>query len=328
MAREERVPSKLAITMADERQADFGTFLRQAREQRGLSLQELAVTTKISARVLEALERNDPGKLPGGIFSRAFVRAYAREVGLDPDVAVASFVSAFPDNAGAEDMPAATSAVEAETFESRQRLAKALLRVLGLGLVAAILGLIYYSTWGRDARGFGRAGSQIPAASVRPGPATPAAPMPAAGVRDEVRAVPSGEEGRTPSAEGAQAAGAPTAAGPLGQPVAATPTAPPAGLGQSSPTAESGSPAPLVVGLTVSDLCWVSISVDGARIPSRNVNPGERLEYSVQRSITMTVGNAGAVTVTLNGKPAKPLGGAGRVVTTTITAAAYQSFLQ
>jgi len=43
------------MTMAEDRQVDFGTFLRQAREQRGVSLQDLAVTTKNSARVLEAL---------------------------------------------------------------------------------------------------------------------------------------------------------------------------------------------------------------------------------------------------------------------------------
>ena len=64
-----------ARPMAKEPAVDFGTFLRQAREKRGVSLQQVSATTKISVRVLESLEKNDPRKLPGGIFSRAFVRS-------------------------------------------------------------------------------------------------------------------------------------------------------------------------------------------------------------------------------------------------------------
>ena len=63
--------------------ADFGSRLRAAREARGVSLRDIAAATKISVLVLEALERNDASRLPGGIFSRAFVRSYAKEVGLD-----------------------------------------------------------------------------------------------------------------------------------------------------------------------------------------------------------------------------------------------------
>ena len=64
--------------------SDFGGKLRLARERRGISLRQIAASTKISVGALEALERNDVSKLPGGIFSRAFVRSYAVEVGLDP----------------------------------------------------------------------------------------------------------------------------------------------------------------------------------------------------------------------------------------------------
>jgi len=51
-----------------------------------MSLRQIATSTKISMGVLEALERDDFSHLPGGIFSRAFVRAYATEVGLDRDL--------------------------------------------------------------------------------------------------------------------------------------------------------------------------------------------------------------------------------------------------
>ena len=62
-------------------EGDFGSRMRHAREQRGVSLRQIADATKISVSQLEALERNDVSRLPGGIFSRAFVRSYADERG-------------------------------------------------------------------------------------------------------------------------------------------------------------------------------------------------------------------------------------------------------
>src|SRR5512142_41431 len=71
--------------------ADFGSRLPAARAARGISLKDVAASTKISVLVLAALERNDVSRLPGGLFSRAFVRSYAKEVGLDPEETVRDF---------------------------------------------------------------------------------------------------------------------------------------------------------------------------------------------------------------------------------------------
>jgi len=76
--------------------ADFGSRMRHIREQRGVSLRQIAQTTKLSVSALEALERNDISRLPGGIFSRAFVRSYATEIGADPEDTVRDFLSHFP----------------------------------------------------------------------------------------------------------------------------------------------------------------------------------------------------------------------------------------
>ncbi len=84
----------MAIPSASE--GDFGSRMRQTREQRGVSLRQIAEATKISVRALEALERNDISRLPGGIFSRAFVRSYAAEIGVDPEGTVREFLSQFP----------------------------------------------------------------------------------------------------------------------------------------------------------------------------------------------------------------------------------------
>ncbi len=81
---------------ADSAASDFGSRMRHVREQRGLSLRQIAQTTKLSMSALEALERNDIARLPGGLFSRAFVRSYAAEIGADPEETVREFLSQFP----------------------------------------------------------------------------------------------------------------------------------------------------------------------------------------------------------------------------------------
>jgi cytoskeletal protein RodZ len=72
---------------------NVGRELRQARRRRGLSVEELANRTKISLRNLRAIERNGFEQLPGGLFTRGFLRAYAREVGLQPEDIVAHYVA-------------------------------------------------------------------------------------------------------------------------------------------------------------------------------------------------------------------------------------------
>jgi transcriptional regulator with XRE-family HTH domain len=75
---------------------DFGPELRRERERRGISLDELAVITKVSVELWEAMERNDFSRWPSGIFARAFVRDYARAIGLDSDAVVNEFCRHFP----------------------------------------------------------------------------------------------------------------------------------------------------------------------------------------------------------------------------------------
>ena len=64
---------------------DVGFELRQTRERRGMSLQQLSRITKINLRVLDAIEAQDADRLPVAVFTRSFVRTYAAEIGLDPD---------------------------------------------------------------------------------------------------------------------------------------------------------------------------------------------------------------------------------------------------
>jgi hypothetical protein len=72
---------------------DVGTTLRTAREQRGRSVADLASTTKIPAGLLVAIENNTFDRVPRGIFVRGYLRAYAREVGLEPDAVIEQFLA-------------------------------------------------------------------------------------------------------------------------------------------------------------------------------------------------------------------------------------------
>ena len=125
---------------------DFGGKLRQARERRGISLRQVSTNTKIAAAALEALERNDVSKLPGGIFSRAFVRSYAIEVGLDPDATVQEFLDRFNQEAAPTAESVAASVPEAEIeFENRRRRATRALTLTAVAIPVAVA--IAYYMW-------------------------------------------------------------------------------------------------------------------------------------------------------------------------------------
>jgi cytoskeletal protein RodZ len=132
----------------DTRTIDFGGNLRAARERRGITLRQIANATKISVGVLEALERNDISRLPGGIFSRAFVRSYAIEVGLEPEETIQEFVAQFRDDSVTAGHRASERFEDYEAVESSQQTASTFLRLVLVSVpIAAII--LYFETSGR-----------------------------------------------------------------------------------------------------------------------------------------------------------------------------------
>jgi cytoskeleton protein RodZ len=116
--------------------------LREAREKRGVSLRQIANSTRISVMSLEALERSDLSRLPGGIFTRSFIRAYAQEVGLDPDRTIQDFIAELPpESAAATAHP--TSVEDGEKLESDRKAVTTALRLILISLPIAGL-IIYY----------------------------------------------------------------------------------------------------------------------------------------------------------------------------------------
>src|SRR5690349_13867484 len=71
--------------------ASIGEQLRLAREERGIGLREICDQTRISVHYLEAIEANDYKRLPGGVFNRSFIKAYAKCVGYDEREAIEGY---------------------------------------------------------------------------------------------------------------------------------------------------------------------------------------------------------------------------------------------
>ena len=130
---------------------DVGARLRAAREAKQISLREIAATTKISVSALEALEENDVAQLPGGIFTRAFVRSYATEVGLDPEEVVRDFVAQVPAEGIDEEEKYDSQSREHDLFQSQQRMAATVLKLVAISAAVLLLYLGWTVTTGTDA---------------------------------------------------------------------------------------------------------------------------------------------------------------------------------
>jgi transcriptional regulator with XRE-family HTH domain len=74
----------------------FGPNLRRIRVQRGISVSELVQATNVSASLWEGLERNDLSRWPTGIYARAYMRSYAKVIGVDAESTVDEFCRCFP----------------------------------------------------------------------------------------------------------------------------------------------------------------------------------------------------------------------------------------
>jgi cytoskeleton protein RodZ len=129
---------------------DIGGDLRQARLARKRSIEDISRATKITPTQLRAIENDAFARLPGGLFTRGFLRAYAREVGLDPEEMVERYRAEFepvaaPSNAGPEPWPeserfanvGAPALLDEESVRARH------IRILQLCIILLIVALYF-----------------------------------------------------------------------------------------------------------------------------------------------------------------------------------------
>jgi len=164
----------------DEDPVSFGVWLRQQREARDIGLQEIAASSKVGIRVLEAFEQDRFDRLPAPVFARGFLREYAKYVGLNPDDVVNFFISAQKKAVEPEGAVVAPAGQTAGTRPKRE-LAYVLSVAAFLTLLLAVAALLAWFVQKRQHTGAAAATAPATTAAVnvRPGPVPPL-PLPPA----------------------------------------------------------------------------------------------------------------------------------------------------
>jgi cytoskeletal protein RodZ len=129
-------------------EANIGEQLRLAREGRGIPLREISDQTRISMHYLEAIESNDYKRLPGGIFNRSFVKAYARYVGYDEKEAIEGYTRYMRDSGNPGEEVSTTpyhSKVYTDAPATRSPVLTVVLAIVILAILTALaLGLVHW----------------------------------------------------------------------------------------------------------------------------------------------------------------------------------------
>ena len=247
--------------------ATVGEQLRQAREDAGLTLHQVADDTKIQQWILAAIERDDMSQVPGGVFIRGYLMSFARTVGLDGERLWNDYRSLMP-----------VRTVEPEPVQRH-------VPTVGPWTIAraAVIVLVLAVVWRNATRSNPDISSPPPSPpQERASELIPAAAPTAGTAREAVAAV-------------------------------------------DSDRVEPAT-APLQLRLHATSEVWLEARVDGEQRVYRLVSAGEDVSLDAQREIAVRLGDAAAVTYTINGVPGRPLGSPGAVRNIVISPATYRSF--
>jgi transcriptional regulator with XRE-family HTH domain len=262
--------------------ASFGEELRREREIRGISLKEIADATKISKRFLEAIERNDHKTLPAPVFTRGFVREYARYLGLSSE----EMVNRYNFAAVGDDRIEQSAHLERLTTPQAPPIPRKKAPAMSIPpayarvdrniyiLIIVVAALAAVSYWALKHRRESRA----------------AVNEEHLGAETKVVAAP--------------------VVSPIAPPLSQTATTSTAAL-QPQP----GQPSALLLSLEVNERSFVVLEADGQTVINDELRRGyHRTIEAKDRFRFRTIGNAAGISLTLNEKPVPPLGRRGQVL--------------
>jgi cytoskeletal protein RodZ len=316
---------KIAVQADDPARVDvasFGEKLRQAREARNITLQDLAASTKIATRTLQAIEDGRFDLLPGGIFNKGFVRSYAREVGLDEDETVAEYLEASKSAPLETDLDVLASQVEGAR-RIRQASGPNAATVVGVVaiLVALVLGGLWLEQHRKDVREQAEEEhkrAEISAANQAA--QTPSIPQQAVAAASSVPV--SAAPGET--APSAASPGALNTAGTGQSGTASTATTQPAAKTSVASGSRAATGAGIEISVSAKARAWISVLRDDRPAETLTLDPSKpelsSRTYTAKDRVTLIVGNPAGVEVTCNGKPTGSLGKPGQRSTVTFTA--------
>jgi cytoskeleton protein RodZ len=264
----------------------IGSYLREQRAARGISLEDLARATRISPRYLQALEAEQFQELPAPVFTKGFIRAYCQAIDLLPDEALRRYGA----QTGQSVAPGYRPPVHGTTTRGLPKSAPV---VLSLVLLMVLGGALLVLTWAlRDGSRSAAVRGEAPIAP-RVEPTAPSAPTPA----------PVGTAAPSPSTATAPVE-APATRGGGSRPLEASPSAVPSRV-----------VAAYRLVARATEKTWVRVQTEGGQALAEEIIPaGEVREWSSNRRFVLTVGNAGGIALELNGQPLPRLGASGSVV--------------
>ncbi len=276
------------MTPAETSATSLGGYLRALREAKGSSLEDMARSTRVGIRHLEALEEERLADLPSPVFVRGFIRAFCGFLREAPEEALGHYEALAGERAAAQ---AANAPPRPRTTWANSSVLVGLALLLILGIALIVINLTVKRTGGTSV-----AAPKMDVSSVEPSP-TPAPPV-------------------TPPAQPSRPVAAPPA------PTQAV-TQPPPAPASAPAAAPAPSPAPAVAKsgagpqrllIKAVEPTWIRVQPDEGRATEELLPAGASREWSAERRFLVTIGNAGGVEVALNGKVLPLLGPKGTVI--------------
>ena len=282
--------------------ATFGERLKRTRVNKKMSLEDVARATKISTRMLTALEEEKFDQLPGGVFNKGFVRAYARHLELSEEQALRDFTAAAGSSATEIKAEDAELRAIAERKE-KERAGRPRSQGIPWGIVAACLLVLALtlSIWGFFTRERVAGTTSRSAARSSPIPTESVAEIPADSSSPPVQP----------------------------QPVAHRETVPDATDSSSSgPETQAVSSAPITLVIRARQNSWLSITVDGQAFYQDTLAAGQEQSISAQTEVVVRSGNIGGLEITFNGNQLPPQGNEAEVKTLTFVPSGLKQVAQ
>ena len=260
----------------------LGGYLRALRETKGGSLEDMARSTRVGIRHLEALEEERLPDLPSPVFVRGFIRAYCNFLREGPEEALRHYERLAGERAAAH---AASAPPRPRTTWATSSVLVGLVLLVILGVALIVINLTVKRTGGTSV-----AAPKIEASASQPvEPASPTSAAPRPG----------------------PAPGQPVAPpGPPAPSTRATLSPPPA----ASTTQAGAVPGPQRLLIKALEPSWIRVQPDEGRATEELLPAGASREWSAERRFLVTIGNAGGVELALNGKALPPLGPKGTVI--------------
>jgi cytoskeleton protein RodZ len=288
----------------------LGNELKTARAKKNVSLERISEEIRINPRYLRGLEEAKYEDLPGGMYNRAFLRAYCEYLGLDSKEMVRRYEAETAQVS--EKAPKAKKAFRPSSHPQPHPL-----MIWSFVLLGTIVGLYFSRGWITAVFSpyFSRPAPQPVVTAPKPEPVQAAAPQAIPKPPESVppsdatttTATPASTDvgGTLPPKENAPVPKTEPEPAATAQPVPAEPVTRPV---QDQPQKT------IQISFHVVQECWLSVSSDGKRVFVSVVKPGEDRVFGADERFNIILGNAGGVHLTINGKPAKPLGKSGEVL--------------